>query len=581
MAGLFLVQTRSPDFAREALAAARDQFARHGFTGLVETELPGWQLLHAPHIIGGPDSLLIDGDDLVAVAGTLTCDGKMGRPALEALLGMAGEIDWSRIGGQFAALVRKGGRTRVFTDYFASFQLFHDAELRLFSTSLLSAARALPRLTFHRQSVYEFAFNVVPIGNDSVLAELKRLGPHHLAELTDRGASLREQAKPLPDAVVEMPIGDRIALHRDRLTKIVRDHLAVFGDHVFCPLSGGLDSRLLLALLRSEGCRPNLYVYGQAQDQDVSTAKSIGRAIGSEVKWFDKEGYREVAPDEFPELVERTFHDHDALPNFGGLFDNGGNAAARDARHSGGALAASGGCGEVFRNFFFLPDRPTRAETVARAFFARYAKSDATEAFDEREFLRGIEDKILADLGVPGERSKLPRTIIEQIYPRVRCRSLFGKEISDEARHGAYLMPFLDHQVVAAGITLPMRLKNAGRFEAMLINAIDPELARQPSAYGHDFAGPPSLGHRLSEWSTRVRPVGLRHRSYALQRRFGPVGDEHGGILEPEYLGRVIDLSFPAMRHFFRPERIQDHSVYRRVACLEYLAKHLGSRLAH
>ena len=117
-----------------------------------------------------------------AVAGTLTCDGKMGAPALEALLAMD-EPDWDRLGGQFVALVHRAGRTRLFTDYFGAFQLFHDAEMRLFSTSLLSAAHALPRLSFDPQGVYEFAFNVVPIGDDTVFAELKTLGPDRIVTL--------------------------------------------------------------------------------------------------------------------------------------------------------------------------------------------------------------------------------------------------------------------------------------------------------------------------------------------------------------------------------------------------------------
>ncbi len=581
MAGLFLVRARDPDFAQAALGGAREQFSLHGFSNLTEWQLPGWHLLHAPHIIGGPESLLIEGDDLVAVAGTFTCDGMMGRQALQALLDMRSldEPDWSRLGGQFVALVHKHGRSYLFTDYFAAFQLFHDQDLRLFSTSFLSAAKALPRLSLQTQSVYEFAFNVVPIGNDTVFSELKMLGPDWMVELGDGGAVLRDLRKPLPEEPVAMPLEERIELHRERLSAVVRHHAGDYRDHIHCPLSGGLDSRLVLAALRAEGCRPQVYVYGPPTSSDVQVARAIGAAQGFEVAWLDKEDYRTVEPDDFAEQVERNFHDYDALPNFGELFENGGNAAARNARHAGGAMSASGGCGEVYRNFFFLPDRPTRAETVARSFFARYASSDVTALFNERAFLRAIEDKILDSLGRPGDRSKLPRTIIEQIYPRIRCRSLFGKEISLEGRYGAYLMPFLDHHVAAAGMALPMSLKNAGRFEAMLLNAIDPELARQPSAYGHDFAAPPSLKHRFDEWSTRVRPAWLRQRTYALHRRLRPVADEHGGLLTPDYVGRVVDLDYPAMRRFFRPEAINDSGLMRRISCLEYLAAHLGSRL--
>lgn len=578
MAGLFLVQTRDPAFADAAIAGARAQFARHGLPAAGEREIPGWRLLHAPCEAGGPDTFFARGEDFAAVAGTLTCDGKMGADALQALLAMDAP-DWSRIGGQFVALVHRAGRTLLFTDYFGAFQLYHDAEMRLFSTSLLSAAQALPSLSFDAQGVYEFAFNVVPIGDDTVFAELKTLGPDRILTLEHGGASAEGVAKPLPEAE-KVPPEERIAAHRDRLMAVVAAHVGQFGDKVFCPLSGGLDSRLVLAALRAAGCTPHIYVYGDAGSADVRIAREIAAAQGFALDVLDKEAWAAPTPDQFPEIVARNFETYDGLPNYGELFENGANAHAREARHQSGSLSVSGGCGEIFRNFFFLPDHRFSAAAVARTFYARYARGDVTEAFDERGFLRGLEDKILAALGRAGDRSALERALIEQIYPRVRCRALFGREISLEARRGAYAMPFLDHQVVAEAMKLPLGLKNAGRFEAMLLKAIDPALAGLPSAYGHDFAGPPGRKHRFAEWSTRIRPVALRQRSYALRRRMGPVADEHGGLLGHEYMGRVIDLDYPAMRRFFRPERITDSGMMRRISNLEYLAARLGSKIA-
>jgi asparagine synthase (glutamine-hydrolysing) len=582
MAALFLVRTRDPNQAQAAIDGARAQFDLHGFSGLAEKALPGWRLLHAPHIIGGPESLLEDGENLVAVAGTLTWDELMGRPALEALLRelTLPEPDWSRLGGQFVALVRRQGRCFLLTDHFAMFQLFHDPDMSLFSTSLLAAVGALPRVSFDPQGVYELAFNVAAIGDDTVFNEIKTLGPDRIVELTPEGARPHRVAKPLPGRLARMPMEERLERHRALLAAVVRRHVRNFGDHVHCPLSGGLDSRLVLAALRAQGCRPRTYVYGGPDDGDVRIARLIGEAQGFDVEWLDKESARRVTPDEFPEQVERNFQEYDGLPNFGELFENGSNAAARDARHAGGALSASGGCGEIYRNFFYLPDRPLRARAVARTFFARYAKDDLTGEFDEGAFLRCVEDKILATLGLAGERGRLPRPVVEQIYPRVRCRALFGREISLEGRYGAYLVPFLDSQVVAEAMTLPLPLKNAGRFEAMLLEAIDPELARLPSVYGHDFATPPTFPHRFEEWATRIRPVWLRQKTYALRRRLGPVADEHGGLLSPDYMGRVVDLDYPVMRRFFNVERINDSSLMRRIANLEYFAQRLGSRLA-
>ncbi|HWK35817.1 hypothetical protein, partial [Sphingomonas sp.] len=355
-------------------------------------------------------------------------------------------------------------------------------------------------------------------------------------------------------------------------------HVGAFGNAIHCPLSGGLDSRLLLGALRAAGARPDVYVYGPPGDADVAIARAIGAAEGFPVAWINK-AEQPLAPDAFAEQVERNFHAFDGLPTYGNIFDNGGNFAAQRARHAGGALAASGGCGEIYRNFFYLPDRPIGAAAVARTFYARFTPADTTALFDETDFLRRITTKIADALGVD-QRDTLPRGLVEHIYPRVRCRALFGREVSLEARLGAYLMPFLDHQVVAEAMTLPMALKHAGRFEAMLLAAIDPALARHMSAYGHDFAGPPGRRHRFDEWSSRIRPIWLRQRSYAIQRRLRPMADEHGGLLGGEYMGRVIDPAFPAMRRYFAMDRITDSGLWRRIANLEYLAARLGSRLA-
>ncbi|HEX8224559.1 MAG TPA: hypothetical protein VF605_12145 [Allosphingosinicella sp.] len=580
MAALFLVRNAHPETADSAIAAARTQFALHGFAGPAEKALPGWRLLHAPHIIGGPDSLLEDGDDLVAVAGTLTWDGLMGRPALAALLRdiPLPDPDWSRLGGQFVALVRRAGRSFLLTDHFATFQLFHDRGMTIFSTSLLSAVAALPRVSFDAQGVYEFAFNVAAIGDDTVFNELKTLGPDRIVELLPDGVRVRPAAKPLPERPAAMPMGERLERHKARLAAAVRPYVRQFGDRMFCPLSGGLDSRLVLAALRAEGCRPGIYVYGCPQDGDVRIARSIGETLGFEVEWIDKEA-RTLTPDEFPAQVERNFQQYDGLPSFGELFENGMNADARDARHAGGALSASGANGEIYRNFFYLADRPISADAVGRTFFARYARGDVTGAFDERAFLSRIGEKIAASLGGSDASERLPRPLVEQIYPRVRCRALSGREISLEGRYGAYLMPFLDRDVVAEAMTLPLELKNAGRFEALLLESIDPQLARLPSAYGHDFATPPSLRHRLEEWSTRARPVWLRQRSYEIRRRLGPMADEHGGLLGDDYLGRVVDFDFPAMHRFFQVGKISDSGLLRRIANLEYFAQRLGGKL--
>lgn len=578
MAGLFITRAADKGKADAALDTARQQFAEHGFANETALAIPGWKALHWPYRSGGPAMLHTEGEDFVAVAGTFLFDGLMGPAALIAFLAavaLPAVLDWNRIGGHFACLVRKNGRTFVFTDYFSAFQLFHDTDRNFYSTSFVAAAKSLPNPRFDPQGVYEFAFNVVPLGNDTVFDGLKTLSPYHIIELTKDGAKVHEVEKPLPSQPTDMSLDERIARHSGQLRSIVGAHIREFGDNVNCPLSGGLDSRLVLGLLRDAGCTPRIYVYGDDEGEDVVVAKRIGKVEGFAVEYIDK-GRPAPTPEKFAEQVELNFNRFDGIPTYGNIFDEGGFGEAMVDRHANGALAASGGCGEIYRDFFFLRNKAASAMTVAKTFFSRFAVSDATAGFDARDFMERIAGKIADEADAPNTNVKIDRQRIEQIYPRVRCRAFFGREISLESQFGAYMMPFLDHNVVAEAMTLPLSLKYAGRFESALLNAIDPALARHMSAYGHDFSGAPGLAHRAGEWSTRLRPTWVRANAYAVKRRMGPMADDHGGLLEPEYMGRVINLDFPVMKRFFNMSGMNDSGLWRRIACLEYLAGRVG-----
>ncbi|MCR5871646.1 hypothetical protein LRS12_13505 [Sphingomonas sp. J344] len=365
MASLFLVRNDDPRFAQTALAEARAVLSEQGFPEPSELGLPGWTLLHAGHIIAGPPAILQRGDDLVAVAGTLVADGKMGDAALAALLDMDPlALDWDRLGGQFVALVRRNGRNFLFGDYFSAFQLFHDTDDRVFATAFLAAARALPRLSFDAQGVYELVFNVMPVGDDTVFEQLRTLSPNSVVELTATGTVRHSVAKPLPVVPSNDALPDRIARHRDRLLGIVGAHVDALGGNVRAPLSGGLDSRLVLAALRNRGCAPHVYVYGVPDDEDVVIARQIGDTLGFPIEWLDKEDGT-VPPDAFADLVDRNYRQYDGLPTFGNIFDNGTNGTAQLARHADGALAVSGA---VARSTAISSTSPTAASprTISR-----------------------------------------------------------------------------------------------------------------------------------------------------------------------------------------------------------------------
>ena len=171
--------TRDDAGAEARLAAARSRFERHGFTRFTPIATPSHWGFHVGYIHAGLATIARDGENFVAAAGTLVYKGLLGAAALDALLAdfTFPFTDWSRLSGQFALIINKGGRAYALTDYFGAFQLFHDSGCDTLTTSFLAAVEAQPRVRWNVQGVYEFAFNVFPIGDDTVFEEIRRLGP--------------------------------------------------------------------------------------------------------------------------------------------------------------------------------------------------------------------------------------------------------------------------------------------------------------------------------------------------------------------------------------------------------------------
>ena len=121
---------------------------------------------------------------------------------------------------------------------------------------------------------------------------------------------------------------------------------------------------------------------------------------------------------------------------------------------------------------------------------------------------------------------------------------------------------------------MPLALKNHGRFEAALIRAVSPALARYPSDYGHAFDAPVPLSRLLRDHATLLRPPWLRRRMYRLRyRRRAPWPE----FLGPEALSRVLDPSLPRMSEYMHVSRVNDPALFARLATLEYLFTRLGT----
>ena len=294
---------------------------------------------------------------------------------------------------------------------------------------------------------------------------------------------------------------------------------AAGGGRFHTALSGGYDSRLMLALLLDAGLDPTLYVYGDEHDDDVRVAKQIAAGEGLRLDHVDKT-LQGVPPNAARWAVERTWARFDAWKN-DGLFDNGADAEDRLQRAPAGVSVLNGSAGESFRNFFYLPDGRYRPEEIVWTFYWRIDPAELTDRFDAGDYRRhGGRDAACAAGSVRGdplERARSKRSI--------RCiarRYWTGRDTGLNQRFGPLLFPFMEPRVIAGTERIPIPFKDYGRLESRIIERIYPRLARYPTVYGFVPAEGPPLGYRLKMQLSLRRPPWLRRYSYRVQRRRSP-----------------------------------------------------------
>jgi asparagine synthase (glutamine-hydrolysing) len=571
MGGFFLVRDDRSETGSARRQRLRASFERQGFTAPRVLRAGAAAVSVYPKQCGESGNVVVrDNGDFCVAVGTMLYDGATGATALEHLLRdfQSGTIRRASLHGHYCVLIATGGVLELFTDPFGTYPVWRDSTSDVLSSSFLAIADAAESVTVDTQAAYEYVFQGSTYGGASVFREIGLVDCHEILRF---GTGIETRPWGPAPVSTEPSAGDDEHLARNlaNLRAYYDAIVSCFGDRIDTALSGGYDSRLTLALLMERGVSPRIHVYGGSEDNDVVVAKHVAASEGFQLSHVDKSRSARIEPDAFPDVIERNFqafHGHPA----DGLFENGSDLETRKEACRDGRLMLNGGGGEVFRNFFYLPDGRFSIRHVLWTFYSQFDPAWCTRMFDTERYYRVLEDKIRATLGIAGQR--LSRREVERVYPEFRCRFWMGRNNSVNNRLGPALTPFIDENIVPDALNLPLRVKNSGRFEARLIRAINPRLAAYDTVYGHGLASEPPLKRLIKDFKTYARPPILRRFTYRLKHR-RPAPRPYW--LSDDYVGRVIDLEFPYARRLFEVARVCDNEQYNRICSLEVLFQRL------
>ena len=561
--------------------ALDDNQAATPLIGATPTDISGFSTasahlsLYVRHAAAHPATYRAANGDAIAVFGSLLYCGEASPAALPALLDHfdSGTFDWQGLLGSHVILIQKAQRLYAFCDGLGANKLYRNASGTLWSNSFLALCELAGPTTLDRQGCYEYVFNGAVFGSRTLVDGIRTLPANAILAVDRDSARVDQRPSPIGNEALDgLDTLDAVAdYHVAQLEQVFEPLARNYGEQLRISFSGGFDSRLMLANLLKYEVKPELFVYGDEQDEDVRIARLICDAEGLPLSVIDK---GQVAPpplDAFAEETEKNLHAFDGWKVETPLFDFGADREDRLSRHRDGRVPLNGSLGEIYRNFFYMPDGASSTDAVISTFYSRFDPRSLTTAFDETAYRAAMAGAMREAIGARSDR--LARSQVEEIYPKFRGRFWTGRDVQINQGFGQMFFPFLEHAAISNTARIPLRFKDLGRLQGRIIARINPRLAGYPSDYGFALDGSRPLKYRLKTFLGTHRPPALRKASFRLTHRHMQT---RGGALADAYLGRVIDTDFPVMRRLFNIDAVYSADQYGLIATLEYLAERYG-----
>jgi hypothetical protein len=521
--------------------------------------------------------------DFILATGTLLYDRKIGGKALNQLFN-----DFSEEGkfldnayGQFCVLVFKNKKLYLLNDYTGLYHVYCNRDKSVVTNSFLAVSKALDKRNISTQELYEYIINGAYFGDKTFIEDIELLNSKFVWQLlpevfaTPRFSHVQklDRNSSFDDLVQDM------ATNMTDYFNIIKTN---FGENICTALSGGVHTRLMLGLMRKVGIKPGyLYVYGDEHNTSgrdanvIQIVKSMAKGESLSVDYIDRNRLPRFSEGEYKTLLAKRYYLNDGLGHEIGLFDNGSDLHYRLERTKKGRLQLNGGGGEVFRNYWKLPDKSYNIKTFFKTRYDRMDYSIFSDKFNYYSHFTAMQDKVKTSLGT--KKDRIDRIQIELLQPEFDNKYWMGSNNSINNIYSYSLTPFGEPAIQYRGSDIPLKYKDYYRFESALMKYVDPELARYPTSHGIDlYNNKFELKPKMKYMITMNTPLWLKayiRKHFWLQKN--ELFKLHGNKAElpfymtKPYLDKIFDTRNLCMSEYVYIDKINDAEVLSRVLTAE------------
>ncbi len=513
------------------------------------------------------NTFFFNNDEFVITVGTFFYNKNTGATAASEFYEdyKAGKEVFGKLNGQFGVVLYINNKLEIFNDNLGLYHLYYDKNYGAFSNSFLAISKSCINKTISDQEIYEYLFHGTTYGNKTVFEEIEGLDREKILNIIPI-PELYNKNLPVLDYGGEKSFDGLIELTSEDLINYFQMIKSNFDNNISSALSGGYDTRLMFSIMEKIDLHPKYYVSGKKDSSDVQIAQKLAEYKNIPLKIFYWEDIKKINVDDFYQLILNKYYLNDALTPKG-LFLSISDMDLVNAR--GNILNLNGQAGEVYRDFWYLPNKSFTILDFVRSRYDSFLDKYCTEKFNKKIFLTNLSMKIKNTLHFQSEY--LTRQEIDSIYPFFRTRFWVGN-VNKRINYLSYgLWPFADWELIEKSKHIPVKYKFYGQFEAKLIAHISPKLAKIISNYGYNFYDTMPIKYKLKNYIKYNVPIYLR--PYLRKMKVKNKKNIKPYYFSKEYLDPIFGEK-PLFMETYLHTNYPDFETFSRILSLELMLKY-------
>lgn len=526
--GAFFLYHRSENIK---IQAVQNIFERNGFQPARLFELEDYTLLLYHKQLIEDDNFVLDGSSAVFCTGTPVYRGLSYRPTLTAALSdfKKGTLEIEQFLGNFCLIFFHNRKFTILLDELTVQHVFIDQNLRRLSSSFLALLSSFDhKLNLNRSAFYEKITTGVVMGPDTLVEGITQVTPQLIQQHSSEDIQfIHGSARVDTPDFHRQGFDQSVDIQIQTLKAYVADVSALCADYrTDIGLSGGFDSRLLLALFQNIKGKISAYTHATAgvHDREVEIVKKYinGRDIPFTV--VPTKPAWQYAGIELEQLLKECMYFFDgrsgsAMSTFSPIYTRSYRINVMGANR----LNLNGSGGEIYRNFSHTGSYPIKwFDWMKSHVYFTNIQNAVIQAGLMDEIHRFVTGKIGERLQIDLAK-KVDYLAVLRYFAEISMVDSKGIFANAQNQLGFYLTPFIEKRILRMAYQGLPYIGMTGAYEAKIITKIDRELASADSSYGYPLNAEP-FSVKVLYWMKGLIPDRINNIRYSLLRKFRDQG---------------------------------------------------------